>query len=108
MAGTFEEMAALSRLIHEPARLAIMTALSVCESADFLYLQHLTGLTKGNLSGHLSKLEEAGLLSIEKEFVDKTPRTRARITEMGRAAIEQHWQKLEDLRKTSKTWQPDS
>ena len=50
----------LDRLIHEPARLLIVTILSTVESADFLFLQRETGLTKGNLSAHLSKLEEAG------------------------------------------------
>jgi DNA-binding MarR family transcriptional regulator len=98
----------LDRLIHEPARLAIMTALSQAESADFLYLQHLTGLTKGNLSGHLARLEEAGLLSIEKGFLGKTPRTRVRISAAGRTAIEQHWQKLEELRQSTRTWQPET
>jgi|ERR1019366_3042322 DNA-binding MarR family transcriptional regulator len=108
MSHAFEEITALNRLIHEPARLAIMTALSVCESADFLYLQHLTGLTKGNLSGHLTKLEEAGFLSSEKDFIGKTPRTRVRISKTGRRAIEQHWQKLEELRTSTQAWRPES
>ena len=101
MSRAFEEMPARSRLIHEPARLAIMAALSACESADFLYLQRLTGLTKGNLSGHLAKLEAAGLLSIEKSFVEKIPHTQLRISEIGRAALEQYWRQLEDLRRQS-------
>lgn len=108
MPEAFEEIAALDRLIHEPARLAIMTALSACESTDFLYLQHLTGLTKGNLSGHLAKLEEAGFLSIEKDFLGKMPRTRIRISATGRTAIERHWQKLEELRQSTRTWQPET
>lgn len=107
MSHAFEEITTLNRLIHEPARLAIMTALSVCESADFLYLQHLTGLSKGNLSGHLARLEEAGLLASEKDYVGKTPRTRVRISEVGRKAIEQHWQKLEELRTSTQAWQPE-
>jgi DNA-binding transcriptional ArsR family regulator len=97
----FEEIAGLDRLIHEPARLALMTALSACSSADFLFLQQLTGLTKGNLSSHLSKLEEAGLVQIEKRFVGKTPNTLIRLTESGRCAIERHWQLLERLRKST-------
>jgi DNA-binding MarR family transcriptional regulator len=101
MSRAFEEMSVLSRLIHEPARLAIMIALSACESADFLYLQRLTGLTKGNLSGHLAKLEMAGLLSIEKSFVDKIPHTQIRISEAGRSALEQYWQQLEKMRRKS-------
>ncbi|HEY3056658.1 MAG TPA: transcriptional regulator, partial [Thermoanaerobaculia bacterium] len=60
----FERLAGLDRLVHEPARLSILTALSACKSADFLFLQRLTGLSKGNLSSHLSKLEEGGLVAI--------------------------------------------
>ena len=59
----------LDRLIHEPARLAILTVLSSVRAADFVFLQHTTGLTQGNLSSHLTKLEEAGLVRIEKSFV---------------------------------------
>ena len=58
----FEELANLDRLIHEPTRLAILTALAACEKADFLFLQRITGLTKGNLSVHLTKLQEVGQL----------------------------------------------
>jgi DNA-binding MarR family transcriptional regulator len=101
MLRAFEEMPALSRLIHEPARLAIMSALSACESADFLYLQRLTGLTKGNLSGHLTKLEIAGLISIEKSFAGKVPHTQVSLSEKGRSALAQYWQQLEELRKQS-------
>lgn len=108
MALVFEEITALDRLIHEPARLAIMTALSACQSADFLFLQRLTGLTKGNLSSHLSKLEEAGLVRIDKQFIGKLPNTQASLTDKGRAAIEQHWQQLDALRKGAAQWQPNA
>jgi DNA-binding MarR family transcriptional regulator len=101
MSRAFEELSVLSRLIHEPARLTIMIALSACESADFLYLQRLTGLTKGNLSGHLAKLETAGLISIEKSFVEKIPHTQLRLSEAGRSALEEYWQQLEVMRKKS-------
>lgn len=104
--AVFEEIAALDRLIHEPARLAILTALSACHSADFLFLQRLTGLTKGNLSSHLSKLEEAGLVKIEKQFVGKVPNTQASLSARGRAAIERHWQRLETLRSDAQRWKP--
>lgn|SRR5574341_706221 len=107
MAEIFEEIASLDRLIHEPARLAITTALSACSSADFVFLQRLTGLTVGNLSSHLSKLQEAGLVQIEKQFVGKTPNTQVRLTKSGRTAIERHWQQLESLRKNAQQWQPD-
>jgi DNA-binding transcriptional ArsR family regulator len=106
MTGPFEELAELDRLVHEPARLAILTALAACRSADFLYLQRLTGLSKGNLSSHLSKLEAAELVSVEKEFVGKTPNTRLSITRNGRAAIERHWKRLDQLRQAALVWTP--
>ncbi len=99
----FEQVVGSDKIIHEPARLAIMTALSSCQSADFTFLQRLTGLTKGNLSSHLSKLEEAGLITIEKRFVGKTPNTRISITSIGEQAIERHWQLLDRLRQDAKT-----
>lgn len=108
MTELFEEMVALDKLIHEPARLAIMTALSACESADFLYLQRLTGLSKGNLSSHLSKLEAAELLHITKQFVGKKPNTLVALTEKGRTAIEQHWQQLDNLRYEARQWRSES
>ena len=105
MTEPFEELAGLDRLIHEPARLAIMTALSVSSGADFLFLQSLTGLTKGNLSSHLSKLEDAGLVRIKKQFVGKTPNTFVNLTDRGRAAIDEHWRRLEELRESARGWQ---
>ena len=113
--NSFEELATLDRLIHEPARLAILTALSSIRSADFLFLQHLTGLTGGNLSAHLAKLSEAGLVEIDKQFVERSspggaiklrPNTQARITPIGRQAIDAHWQKLEELRRNTRGWKP--
>ena len=107
MAAPFEELAELDRLVHEPARLALLTALSVCRSADFLYLQRLTGLSKGNLSSHLAKLADGGLVAIDKEFVGKTPNTRVSLTRQGRAAIERHWERLKTLRQRALRWQPE-
>lgn len=107
MAAPFEELAELDRLVHEPARLALLTALGVCRSADFLYLQRLTGLSKGNLSSHLAKLADGGLVTIEKEFVGKTPNTRVSLTRQGRLAIERHWKQLDTLRRTALEWQPE-
>jgi DNA-binding MarR family transcriptional regulator len=88
----------LDRLVHEPGRLAILTVLSSVRSADFTFLQQTTGLTKGNLSSHLSKLEDAGLLSIEKRFVRKKSHTTASLTKVGRQRIEAHWSQLDRLR----------
>ena len=76
----------IDRLIHEPARLVIVTILNVADAADFLYLQRETGLTKGNLSSHLAKLEEAGYVAIEKTYRGRIPLTLVRLTDKGAAA----------------------
>jgi DNA-binding transcriptional ArsR family regulator len=78
------DLASVDKLIHEPARLAAMAILDAVESADFLYLQRATGLTKGNLSVHLQKLEEAGLIEIQKTFQGKYPRTLCKLTVKGK------------------------
>lgn len=101
----FEQLANLDRRIHDPARLSILTALSACERADFLFLLRITGLTKGNLSSHLSKLEEGGLVEIEKRFVDKKTQTLVRLSDSGRQAIEAYWKEMEDLRESAARWQ---
>jgi DNA-binding MarR family transcriptional regulator len=91
----------IDRVVHEPARLLILAYLYVVESADFLFLERQTGLTRGNLSSHLSKLEDAGYVKIKKEFVEKIPRTLLRLTEKGRKAFRTYRksmkQVLEDL-----------
>jgi len=91
----------LDRLVHEPGRLAILTVLSSVTDADFVFLQRATGLTKGNLSSHLTKLEEAGLVAIHKRFVRKKPNTNIALTESGRTRITQHWEQLDHLRRFS-------
>ena len=88
----------LDPLIHEPARLAILTVLSSVKEGDFTFLQRATGLTKGNLSSHLSKLEDAELVRIDKRFVGKRPNTNVTLTALGKSRIAQHWQQLERLR----------
>ena len=92
----------LDRLIHEPGRLAILTVLSSVTDADFVFLLRATGLTKGNLSSHLSKLEDAGLVSIEKRFVRKKPNTKVALTAEGRQRIAAHWDQLERLKHLGK------
>jgi DNA-binding transcriptional ArsR family regulator len=89
---------ALDRLVHEPGRLAILTVLSAVTDADFLFLQRATGLTKGNLSSHLTKLEDGGLVAIEKRFVGKRPNTKVAITSTGRERVARHWEQLERLK----------
>jgi DNA-binding transcriptional ArsR family regulator len=70
-----KDLTDVDRLIHEPARLTIVAILSVAERADFLFLLHETGLTKGNLSAHLVRLEQAGYVEIEKTYRGKVPYT---------------------------------
>jgi DNA-binding MarR family transcriptional regulator len=79
---------AIDRLIHEPARYHIMALLYVVESADFLFLRNQTGMTDGNLSSHLSKLEKAGYVQVKKEFVGKKPHTMLELTPEGRWAFD--------------------
>jgi DNA-binding MarR family transcriptional regulator len=107
MAKVVDDLAGLDRVIHEPARLSILTALNACKGADFLSLQRLTGLTAGNLSSHLSKLEETGLVRVDKQFVNKKPNTQVQITDGGRKAVERHWKQLESLHKNAQGWSPD-
>ncbi len=87
MAVNRRDIVDVDRLIHEPARLLILTVLHGVEEADFTYLLGETGLTKGNLSSHLSKLEEAGYVEIEKTYKGKVPLTICRMTETGRQAF---------------------
>jgi len=99
MPTPFEYLASFDRLVHEPARLAILAALSACEKADFVFLRTLTGLTKGNLSSHLSKLEQGGLISIEKTFEGKHPITYAALTGEGRDVLKAYWKRFDQVRK---------
>jgi len=84
----------LDRVIHEPARLLLVALLSSVESADFLFLLKESGLTKGNLSVHLSRLEEAGYLRVEKTFRGKIPHTEFRLTPKGKTAFEEYRKSL--------------
>ena len=96
------EFPGLNRLVHEPARLAILTVLSSCEAADFVFLQTTTGLSRGNLSVQLSNLENAWLVSITKEIIGKKPRTTACLTKDGRKEMDKYWKALEELRALAK------
>ena len=87
----------VDRVIHEPARLRILALLSGAEQVDFLFLTRETGLTKGNLSSHLGKLEEAAYVEIEKTFRGKIPLTLARLTPKGRAALKSYRKTMNGL-----------
>lgn len=88
--GTSHIEAEPDRLLHEPGRRLIMTTLYAADSADFLYLLRETGLSKGNLSSHLAKLEAGGYVAIEKTFRGKVPLTICRMTDQGRSAFRRY------------------
>ncbi len=87
----------VDRLIHEPARMMIVTILYSVEKVDFIFLLNQTGLTKGNLSTHLSKLEGASYIEIEKTYRGKIPQTIISLTECGRTAFEAYRTQLEQI-----------
>jgi DNA-binding transcriptional ArsR family regulator len=91
-------VADLNRVIHEPARLAILTVLSACESADFIFLRTATGLSAGNLSVQITRLEEAGLVTVAKVIERKRTQTTVRLTAGGKGELAQYWQAMERLR----------
>ena len=78
----------IDRAIHEPARLLVTAHLYVVDSADYVFLMQNTGLTWGNLSSHLSKLEDVGYVEITKEFVERKPHTMVKLTAEGRSAFD--------------------
>jgi DNA-binding MarR family transcriptional regulator len=78
----------VDRLIHEPARLKLIALLYMLDSADFTFLMNQTGMTWGNLSSHMTKLEEAGYLEIEKSFKGRRPNTMLKLTDEGRQAFQ--------------------
>ena len=87
----------IDRIIHAPARLLVLSYLYVVESTDFIFLIHMTGLTWGNLSTHLSKLEKSGYVAIEKEFRGKKPHTMIRLTVEGRDAFRKYKQSMQQI-----------
>lgn len=78
----------IDRLVHEPGRLMLMALLYVVSSADFIFLMNQTGLTWGNLSAHMTKLEEAGYITVEKSFKGRRPNTMLSLTSLGRDAFQ--------------------
>lgn len=87
----------IDKLVHEPARYQIMAHLYVVESADFLFIMTQTGLTFGNLSSHISKLERAGYVEVEKGFEGKKPKTMLRLTGEGRKAFDGYREKMREM-----------
>jgi DNA-binding MarR family transcriptional regulator len=90
-------LADINQVIHAPARLMVLTYLYVVQSADYVFLMRLTGLTWGNLSTHLAKLEEAGYIVIEKEFKGKKPHSTVRLTTQGRLAFKEYKKSMQQV-----------
>jgi DNA-binding MarR family transcriptional regulator len=87
-------IAGIERLVHEPGRLLVLACLAPVTRADFLYVMRETGLSQGNLSSHLAKLEAAGYVAVEKTFVGKVPRTVLQLTDAGREALRSYRSRL--------------
>jgi DNA-binding transcriptional ArsR family regulator len=87
----------LDRVIHEPARLLLVALLAGVKEADFLWLQRESGLTKGNLSSHLARLEEAGYVAVQKTFKGKIPLTVLRLTRAGKSAFDVYKKQMNGL-----------
>jgi DNA-binding MarR family transcriptional regulator len=96
-APDLQAIAGIERLVHEPGRLLVLACLSAVARADFLYVMRETGLSQGNLSSHLAKLEAAGYVAVEKTFVGKVPRTVLQLTDSGREALRSYRGALLDL-----------
>jgi DNA-binding transcriptional ArsR family regulator len=94
MRADLEGFLTLDRVVHEPARLVILTVLAQAEEVEFRFLESVSGLTKGNLSSHISKLEEAGYLVVTKYFRGKVPGTSLKITRLGRSALKKYREQL--------------
>lgn len=87
-------------IIHQPVRLKIMAALKPMpqsEPLEFVRLKAIVGATEGNLGAHITTLEEAGYVDVEKDFVGKKPRTRIRLSKQGRRAFEDYVVYLRDI-----------
>src|SRR5579864_8137613 len=97
----FEDLLTVDRVVHEPTRLAMLTILEACECADFLFLASATGVSLGNIAGHLEKLEAAGFVTIAKRVRWTRACTEVRLTPAGREGIREHWRRLEEARRTA-------
>ena len=87
----------IDKVVHEPARLLILSILYVIDSADFVFIHNQTGLTRGNISTHMSKLEGAEYIQVTKEFVNRKPVTVLSITEKGRTALKTYREQMKKI-----------
>jgi DNA-binding MarR family transcriptional regulator len=94
MDSDIQSLIDVDRLIHEPARLVLVSMLYAVESADFTFLLRQSGLTKGNLSAHLSRLEQAGYIEVSKGYRGRVPQTAYSLTPTGRTAFQKYRARL--------------
>ncbi len=85
------------KLFGSPARIKILTAIATEEGIDFTSLKNRTGLTDGNLSSHLAKLEKENIVEIRKTFVKKRPKTRYFLTQEGKEKFLAYLEEMEEL-----------
>jgi len=95
--NALQPIADLDRVVHSPPRLMILAYLAAVDSVDFIFLMNQVELTRGNLSSHLKTLEEAGYIDVQKEFVEKVPRTLIRLTDEGREAIQTYREQMRTI-----------
>jgi DNA-binding transcriptional ArsR family regulator len=92
-------MTELDPHVHQPTRLRILMLLSGVDSADFNFLLNTLGVTKGNLSSHMSRLEEAAYVKITKSFNGKIPNTSYSLTRRGRSGLKDYWRAIDEIRR---------
>jgi DNA-binding MarR family transcriptional regulator len=85
------------KLVHQPTRLQIFAYLYRHGTAEFTDIVESLDVTEGNLSSHLQTMEEEGAITVEKEFVDRKPRTTYELTDEGEQLFEDHIETLESL-----------
>lgn len=90
-------LADIDQVVHASARLMVLTYLYVVESADYVFLKNLTDLSWGNLATHLSKLEDAAYIEIEKKFKGKKPHSTIRLTDQGRTAFQEYKKHMQQV-----------
>ena len=87
----------LDRLLHEPARLQTLVQLAAVRKADFTWLLHRTGLTRGNLSVQMGRLADAGVVKVDKRFHNNRPQTVYELTSAGRQALRDYKANMQRL-----------
>ena len=95
-------MSEIDRVIHEPVRLQIMSVLTGVDRADFTFMLTTLGLSKGNLSSHIEKLESVGYVKVHKSFSGKMTLTEYSLTKKGKKALDHYWNALDQIRASPK------